>query len=142
MKVIIGSDHAGKEIRKKVIEHLKGQQIEVVDCGTNNDTSNYAIEGIKVAENISMKKGDLGIIICGSGVGISIAANKVKGVRAALVYNEEVAKLAREHNDANVISIGARFFNLEEIIKMVDVFISTDFEGGRHANIVNKIACQ
>ena len=140
MKIIIGSDHAGKDIRKKVIDHLIEMGNEVVDCGTNNDTSNYAIEGIKVAENISMKKGDLGIIICGSGVGISIAANKVKGVRAALVYNEEVAKLAREHNDANVISIGARFFNLEEIIKMVDVFISTDFEGGRHEDRVHTIS--
>jgi ribose 5-phosphate isomerase B len=140
MKIIIGSDHAGKDIRKKVIEHLSGKGNDIIDCGTNNDTSNYAIEGIKVAENISMKKGDLGIIICGSGVGISIAANKVKGVRAALVYNEEVAKLAREHNDANVISIGARFFEIEEIIKMIDIFISTDFEGGRHEDRVHTIS--
>ena len=141
MKIIIGSDHAGKDIRKKVIDHLIEMGNEVVDCGTNNDTSNYAIEGIKVAENISMKKGDLGIIICGSGVGISIAANKVKGVRAALVYNEEVAKLAREHNDANVICIPARFVRDGNAEKMLAIFMNTAFEGGRHEGRVSKISC-
>ncbi|MBL0701692.1 MAG: ribose 5-phosphate isomerase B [Spiroplasma sp.] len=140
MTILIGSDHAGKEMRYDVIKWLNDKNYTVLDCGSDNEKSNYAIEGIKVAENIASGKGDFGIIICGSGIGISIAANKVKGVRAALVYNQELASLSRVHNDANIIALGARFFSLEEMTSMIDTFLSTQFEGGRHEDRVDTIS--
>ncbi len=140
MKVVIGSDHAGKELREVVVTYLETQGHEVIDCGTHRERANYAVEGIKVGENISMGNGDLGIIICGTGVGISIAANKVRGVRAALANTVEFAKLAREHNNANVLSMGARFINVDEAKAIVDTFLTTEFEGGRHSDRVDTIS--
>ncbi len=140
MTIIIGSDHAGKEMRYDVIKWLKEKKYTVLDCGSDNEKSNYVIEGIKVAENVASGKGKFGIIICGSGIGISISANKVKGVRAALVYNQEIASLSRLHNNANIIALGARFFSFEEITSMIDTFLSTEFEGGRHEDRVDTIS--
>ncbi len=140
MKLIIGSDHAGTELREEVVEYLKEKNYEVEDIGTFREKANYAVEGIKVAENVSMGKAEQGIIICGTGIGISIAANKVKKIRAALCNNVEFAKLAREHNDANILSMGARFISKEEAFEIVDTFLTTDFEGGRHLDRVDTIS--
>ena len=140
MKIAIGSDHAGFNLRKKIIAWLEEKGYEVIDCGTENQTSsNYAVEGIKVGENVVMGNADIGIIICGSGVGISIAANKVKGIRAALASTPEIAKLSREHNDANVLALGARFISEKDAIKCVELFLNTKYEGGRHENRVDTI---
>lgn len=140
MKLVIGSDHAGKDLRAEVVSYLEQKGYEVQDCGTFRETANYAVEGIKVAENISMGKGDFGIIICGTGIGISIAANKVRGIRAALCNEVEFAKLSREHNNANVLSMGARFIDTEKAFEIVDTFLTTEFEGGRHLDRIDTIA--
>ncbi len=140
MKLVIGSDHAGKDLREEVVSYLEQKGYEVQDCGTFRETANYAVEGIKVAENISMGKGDFGIIICGTGIGISIAANKVRGIRAALCNEVEFAKLSREHNNANVLSMGARFIDAEKAFEIVDTFLTTEFEGGRHLDRIDTIA--
>lgn len=140
MKLVIGSDHAGKDLREEVVSYLEQKGYEVQDCGTFRETANYAVEGIKVAENISMGKGDFGIIICGTGIGISIAANKVRGIRAALCNEVEFAKLSREHNNANVLSMGARFIDTEKAFEIVDTFLATEFEGGRHLDRIDTIA--
>ncbi len=140
MKLVIGSDHAGKELRAEVVNYLEQKGYEVQDCGTFRETANYAVEGIKVAENISMGKGDFGIIICGTGIGISIAANKVRGIRAALCNEVEFAKLSREHNNANILSMGARFIDTQKAYEIVDTFLTTKFEGGRHLDRIDTIA--
>ncbi len=139
MKLVIGSDHAGKELRAEVVNYLQQKGHEVQDCGTFREKANYAVEGIKVAENISMGKGEFGIIICGTGIGISIAANKVRGIRAALCNEVEFAKLSREHNDANILSMGARFIDSEKAFAIVDTFLTTSFEGGRHLDRIDTI---
>lgn len=139
MKVIVGSDHAGKELRIEVIKYLESKNIETKDSGTHNDTANYAVEGIKVGENVALNNYDFGIIICGTGIGISIACNKVKKVRAALCNTVEFAKLARQHNNANVLSMGARFISKELAFEIVDEFLNTKFEGERHEDRVDTI---
>lgn len=140
MKLIIGSDHAGKDLRKEVVQYVESKRYTIEDLGTFRDKANYAVEGIKVAENVSMGKADQGIIICGTGIGISIAANKVRKVRAALCNDVEFAKLAREHNDANILSMGARFITKEEAFAIVDTFLTTEFEGGRHLDRIDTIS--
>lgn len=140
MKIIVGSDHAGIELREQLIEYLKAEGHEVVDSGTFREKANYAAEGIKVGENVAMNNFERGIVICGTGIGISIAANKVKGVRAALACSVEYARLAREHNDANVLALGARFLTLEEASAITDVFLTTDFTNGRHLDRVETIS--
>ncbi|MGL5021217.1 MAG: ribose 5-phosphate isomerase B [Mycoplasmatales bacterium] len=140
MKIAIGSDHAGFVLRKNVLAWLEKKGYDVIDCGTDNETSsNYAVEGIKVGENVVIGNADLGIVICGSGVGISIAANKVKGIRAAVASNPEIAKLSREHNDANILALGARFISEKDAIKCVELFLNTKYEGGRHEKRVDTI---
>jgi ribose 5-phosphate isomerase B len=140
MKIIIGSDHAGYDLRLAVIEKLRNENYEVIDCGTSNpNSSNYAVEGIKVGENVAQDKNAMGIVICGSGIGISIAVNKVRGIRCALVGTPELAVLSRQHNDANVIALGARFIDQECAFECIEKFISTDFEGGRHEDRVDTI---
>ncbi len=140
MKLIIGSDHAGKEMREVMFNHLKEQGYDVEDLGSFRDKANYAVEGIKVAENISMGKADFGIILCGTGIGISIAANKVRKVRAALCNSVEYAELAREHNNANVLALGARFLSEDEAKAIIDAFLTTEFEGGRHLDRIDTIS--
>ncbi len=139
MKLVIGSDHAGIEMRAAVVKHLEDLGHEVTDCGTFREKANYAVEGIKVAESVAMGKGDLGIVICGTGIGISIAANKVRGIRAALCNEVEFAKLTREHNDANVLAMGARFIDEAKAFDIVDAFLTTEFEGGRHLDRIDTI---
>jgi len=138
--IFIASDHAGYSLKEKIKKHLAGRN--VIDLGTDSEESvDYPDLGKKLAEEISKDTADTGILICGSGIGISIAANRNLNVRAALVYNPEIAKLARQHNNANVICLGARFIDEKLAKECVDIFLSTAFEGGRHENRVKKLSC-
>lgn len=143
MKIAIGNDHAGPEYKKAIIEFLEKQGHEVINYGTDSEASvDYPDFGHPVAIDVETKKVDFGIVICGSGNGIAMTVNKHQGVRAALCWTKEIAELARLHNDANVISIPARFTSIPQAVAMVETFLNTAFEGGRHQNRVNKIACQ
>ena len=138
----IGADHAGFRLKERIKEHLINKGFEVEDFGCfSEDSIDYPDYGHPVASKVEEDKGMLGILICGSGNGINMTANKHAGVRSALCWKKELAELARQHNDANIIALPARFISEEEGIEMVDLFLSTEFEGGRHANRVNKIAC-
>ena len=142
MKIGLGGDHAGYEYKKAIIEKLNELGEETKDFGPYSDDSvDYPDFVHPVAEAIEKKELDLGILICGSGNGVSMAANKHQNIRAALCWNVELASLAREHNNANVLSIPARFVSLELAKEMVEKFISTEFEGGRHQKRVAKISC-
>ena len=142
MKISIGNDHAGPEYKKAIVEMLKGNGYEVTNYGTDSgDSVDYPDFAHPVALDVETKKADFGIIICGSGNGIAMSANKHQGIRAALCWTKEIAVLARQHNDANIISIPARFTSIPQALEMVQTFINTDFEGGRHQNRVNKISC-
>ena len=140
MKIIVGSDHAALDLRPKVVEYLISKGHEVVDSGTHRDRANYAVEGFKVAENVAIGNNDLGIVICGTGIGISIAANKVKGIRAAACQDFFAAKYTRLHNDANVLCLGERITGHGTALEICEVFLNTDFEqGGRHKTRVDLI---
>ena len=139
MKIIIGSDHAGVEYKSKIVKFFKRKNYTLKDVGTySKDKVDYPKYAHLVAENV-LSGADFGILICGSGNGVSMAANKHKGVRAAICWNKEIAKLARNHNNANIISIPARFIKLEESIDIISIFIKEGFDGGRHTKRVNKI---
>lgn len=140
MKIAIASDHAALELRPAVVKYLEEKGHEVLDLGTHKEKGNYALEGIKVGETVSLGNAERGIIICGTGIGISIAANKVRGIRAALCNEVEFAKLAREHNNANVLAMGARFIDQETAFAIVDTFLETEFEGGRHLDRIDVIS--
>ena len=143
MIISIGNDHAGPAYKKAIVAYLQKLGHTVLNNGTDtNDSVDYPDFGHAVALDVTSGKAELGIVICGSGNGIAITANKHQNIRCALCWTPEIAELARQHNDANVISIPARFVSQETAIQMVDLFIKTKFEGGRHANRVNKIACQ
>ncbi|HTL81467.1 MAG TPA: ribose 5-phosphate isomerase B [Bacteroidia bacterium] len=141
LKLVIGADHAGYQLKKTLIDYLQRQGHEVKDHGTyTEDSVDYPDFAHPVANDVEGKKADFGILICGSANGISMAANKHKGIRAAVCWNHEVAQLARAHNDANILSLPARFITTEEAEKCIDTFFSTEFEGGRHGRRVDKIA--
>ncbi|MBU2019322.1 MAG: ribose 5-phosphate isomerase B [Bacteroidetes bacterium] len=142
-KVIpIGCDHAGFELKKVVIDYLQGKGYEIKDFGCYSEESiDYPDFAHPVANMIEENKDMLGILICGSGNGINMTANKHQGIRSALCWKKEIASLARLHNDANIITLPARFIAKEEALEMVECFFTTDFEGGRHANRVSKISC-
>jgi len=143
MKISIGNDHAGPEYKKAIVEMLKAKGYEITNYGTDStDSVDYPDFGHPVAIDISEGKANFGIVICGSGNGIAMTANKHQKVRAALCWTKEISALARQHNDANIISIPARFTSVHQAVEMVETFLTTDFEGGRHATRVNKIACQ
>jgi len=140
MKVVVGADHAGFEVKEKVKNYLKRKGIEVEDVGTfSKDSVDYPDYAFQVASKVSEKKVDFGVLVCKSGIGMSIAANKFKNVRAALVFTPEMAKLARSHNDANVLSLSGEFTKEEEVYKILDTWLATNFEGGRHERRVGKI---
>ena len=140
MKISIGNDHAGTDYKFAIIIHLEAKGFEVTNYGTDsNDSVDYPDFIHPVAEDVETKAADFGIIICGSGNGANMTANKHQGVRSALCWNKEIVALARQHNNANVLSIPARFVTLPQTIEMVDTFFNTDFEGGRHEGRVNKI---
>ncbi len=139
MKIAIGSDHAGFELKEQIITHLKSKGIEVLDKGCYSiERADYPDHGHAVANEV-LQSNILGIVICGSGNGINMSVNKHKGIRGALCWNSEISALARQHNDANVIALPARFITVEEAKKCVDAFITEKFEGGRHADRVCKI---
>ena len=143
MKISIGNDHAGPEYKKAIVAMLKAKGHDVTNYGTDSENSvDYPDFGHLVAKDVSEGSADFGIVICGSGNGIAMTANKHQKVRAALCWNKEIATLARLHNDANIISIPARFTSISQAVEMVDTFLSTEFEGGRHQNRVDKISCQ
>ena len=140
MKIAIGNDHAGPEYKKAIVAMLQSKGYEVTNYGTDTfDSVDFPDFGHPVALDVSEGKVNFGIVICGSGNGIAMTANKH---RAALCWTKEIAALARQHNDANIISIPARFTSIAQAVDMVDTFLNTAFEGGRHTNRVNKIACQ
>jgi ribose 5-phosphate isomerase B len=142
MKISIGNDHAGPEYKKAIVEMLKANGYEVTNYGTDSaDSVDYPDFAHPVALDVETKKAAFGIIICGSGNGIAMSANKHQGIRAALCWMKEIAVLARQHNNANIISIPARYTSIPQAVEMVQTFLKTDFEGGRHQNRVDKISC-
>ncbi|WKB82784.1 ribose 5-phosphate isomerase B [Cellulophaga lytica] len=142
MHIAIGNDHAGTEYKFAVLELLKSKGIEVTNYGTDsNDSVDYPDFVHPVAADVDTKKVDFGILICGSGNGVSMTANKYQNVRAGLCWTKEIVSLTREHNNANILSIPARFVSLPQALEMVTTFLDTEFAGGRHQNRVEKIAC-
>lgn len=140
--IAIGGDHAGYQYKEDIISFLEGKGYTVKDFGPfSADSVDYPDFAHPVSSAVEKGEAACGILICGSGNGVAITANKHQGIRAALCWGEELAKLAREHNNANIICIPARFVREIEVEKMVHVFLSTSFEGGRHATRVNKISC-
>ncbi len=138
--IAIGGDHAGYELKQVVVDRLKDRGIEVLDFGPNSkDSVDYADFAHPVANAVETEKAERGIVLCGSGNGVAITVNKHQGIRAALAWTEEIARLGREHNDANVLAIPARFVSEDVALKMVDAFLDTAFEGGRHTQRVAKI---
>lgn len=143
MKISIGNDHAGPEYKKAIVEMLKAKGHEVTNYGTDSaDSVDYPDFGHPVATDVETGKAQFGIVICGSGNGINMTVNKHQGIRAALCWTKEISALARQHNNANIISIPARYTSINQAVEMVETFLNTDFEGGRHQNRVDKIACQ
>ncbi|HBA03807.1 MAG TPA: ribose 5-phosphate isomerase B [Clostridium sp.] len=140
MKIAIGSDHGGLRLKKEVIKHLEKKNIEVRDYGTyTEDSCDYPDFAEKVSEAVVAKEYDYGILICGTGIGISISANKIPGIRAALCSDTFSAHATREHNNANVLAMGERVVGTGLALDIVDAFLGSTFEGGRHENRVNKI---
>ena len=140
MKIAIGNDHAGTEYKNAIENYLIKKKIKVINNGTNEEKSvDYADYIHPVAKQVESKEADLGIIICGSGNGANMTANKHQKIRSALCWSKEIAELARSHNDANILSIPSRFVPLKESLEMVEVFLNTEFEGGRHAKRIDKI---
>jgi len=140
MKIAIGSDHGGLRLKKEVIKHLEKKNIEVRDYGTyTEDSCDYPDFAEKVAEAVVAKEYDYGILICGTGIGISISANKIPGIRAALCSDTFSAHATREHNNANILAMGERVVGTGLALDIVDAFLGSTFEGERHENRVNKI---
>jgi len=142
MTISIGNDHAGTHYKDEIISLLKDRGYEVINHGTNtNDSVDYPDFIHPVAEDVESETSQFGIIICGSGNGANMTANKHQGIRSALCWNNEIVELARQHNNANVLSIPARFVSLQQAKSFVELFLDTPFEGGRHERRVTKIAC-
>ena len=140
MKIAVGSDHGGLELKNAIKEHLEKLGHEVIDVGTyTKESCHYPIFGKAVANKVASKECDYGVVVCTSGEGISMAANKVKGVRCGLAYNDDVARLMRQHNNANVIAFGQNYTTTEEGLRRVDIFLNTEFEGGRHQTRVDML---
>lgn len=142
MKIALGSDHAGYQLKRHIIDHLHKLGHECDDYGTNNgvDAASYVPYGQAVSQAVLSRKCDLGIVICGTGLGISITTNKFKGIRAALCTNEYMARMARQHNDANILAMGARVVGSSLATSIVDAFLAEEFEnGGRHQVRVDEI---
>ena len=141
MKIAIASDHGGRELKEKIIELLKEKGLEVIDYGVDNPESvDYPDYGIKVANAVSKGIAERGILSCGTGIGMSIVANKFPDVRAALCYDMFTARMSRLHNDANILVLGGRVLDKEIALMMVDVWLRTGFEGGRHQRRLDKIS--
>jgi len=133
MRIAIGCDHGGYELKEQLRRYLSNNGHEVIDCGTDSvESVHYPVFAKTVAKKVLSGAAERGIVVCTTGEGVSIAANRYKGIRCGLAYNDEVARLMRAHNDANIIAFGARFTSLEDAIKRVEIFLNTNFEGGRH----------
>jgi ribose 5-phosphate isomerase B len=140
MKIALGSDHAGFELKEKIKHKLQAESIIVDDRGTHSaDSCDYPDYAQAVADEVAAHGADFGILVCGTGIGMSMAANKVPGIRGARVVSESDAELSREHNDANVLTLGARITGDEEAFKIIDKWLATPFAGGRHGRRVDKI---
>ena len=140
MKIAMGADHAGYELKDQIKQHLQQQGIEVRDEGTSSaDSVDYPDYARSVAHDVSEQRADLGILVCGSGIGMAITANKVDGIRAANVSTEQEAELSRQHNNANVLALGARIVNADLAFRIVDKWLAAQFAGGRHEQRVEKI---
>jgi ribose 5-phosphate isomerase B len=143
MKIAIGNDHAGTEYKFAIVNYLKERGIEVINHGTDAESSvDYPDFVHPVAKAVENKEVDFGILLCGSANGVSMTANKYQKVRAALCWNKEIVELARQHNNANILSIPARFTAKAQALEMVKTFLDTPFEGGRHQSRVDKISCK
>jgi len=139
-KICIASDHAGFKIKEFIKSIFIKKKMSIIDLGTYNSTSvDYPDYAKKVAKRVKAKKSDIGILVCGSGTGMAISANKTSGIRAATCYNKTSTRLSRLHNDANIITIGARLTKKKDIPKIISIFLNTPFEGGRHLRRVKKI---
>ncbi len=133
MKLSIGADHAGYYLKEQIKKYLKLKNYDFKDYGTFKiESTDYPEYAYKVGQSIVNGEANLGILICGTGIGMSITANKIKGIRAALAHDEQTAKLSRQHNDANVLCLGGRILSEDEALKIVDIWLNTSFEGGRH----------
>ena len=142
MQFSIGNDHAGVDYKEAIVSYLTSKGHEVLNYGTDSEDSvDYPDFIHPVAQDVSSKKAGLGIIICGSGNGASMTANKYQDIRSALCWSKEIVALARQHNNANILSLPARFISIPQAIAMVEVYINTDFEGGRHQSRIDKIPC-
>ena len=139
MKILIGNDHAGYSLKLSIIKNLE-DKYEFFDKGSySNESVDYPDYASIIAKEIQSEKGDLGILICGTGNGVCMTANKFKGIRAVICWNKEIAKLAKQHNNANIICIPSRFIKVEEAMKIIESFILEKFEGGRHERRIKKI---
>lgn len=140
MKICFGCDHGGFLLKEEVKKYFSSTDIEIVDFGSlDGDRVDYPTFGLRVAKSVANGECDYGVLICTTGIGMSIVANKVRGIRAALVTNLEAAQLTREHNDSNIICLGAKYTTVDEAISYIETFIKTSFSGGRHTNRVNMI---
>lgn len=140
MSIAIGSDHAGFELKEQILLYLAEHNIDYNDIGVyENKRADYADYGVKVAKMVVAGESEMGIIICGTGIGISISANKVRGARAALCTSDFMAEMARKHNDANILALGGRTTTIDIAARMIEIFLSAEFEGGRHTARVEKI---
>ena len=139
-KIFISSDHAGYKLKESIKDYLKTKKIKFQDLGPNNDNRvDYPDYAHKVARKVKLKKTNIGILVCGSGTGMNIAANKHKNIRAAQCFNIKSTKLSRLHNDANIITLGSRLITKKNALKFVSVFLNTKFDGGRHLKRIKKI---
>ncbi len=133
MKIALAADHGGYQMKNLIAQNLKNQGFDVQDLGTNSEESvDYPDFAQRVVQEILDKKAELGILVCGTGIGISIAANRHKGIRAALLYDDYVAQVAREHNNANILCFGGRTMKIEDVMRRIDIFLNAKYEGGRH----------
>ena len=138
--ISLASDHAGFNLKESIKKSLIKKKIKVIDLGPKNNSSvDYPDYAKKVARNVSSKKSNIGILVCGSGTGMAMSANKSKKIRAAVCYNKASTRLSRQHNNANIMALGARLTKKSDAIKLVNVFLNTKFEGGRHLRRVNKV---
>ncbi len=141
MKIAIGCDHGGFELKETVRGYLEERQIPYEDFGAyNTDSVDYAPIAAKAARAVAAGQADFGVLVCSTGIGISMAANKVKGIRAALCTNEFCAEMTRRHNNANILCMGGKVIDKETAVKLVDIFLHTEFEGGRHQRRIDQIA--
>ena len=142
MKIALAADHGGYDLKEAILRHLQERSIETVDLGTDNaETSvDYPLFGEACARQVADGKADLGIVCCGTGIGISIAANKVPGIRCALPYNDFTAEMCKRHNNANMVAFGGRSLAEADVLRYVDIWLDTEYEGGRHDRRLNELA--